>query len=164
MFAGRAVSLESVFGPTGPFRLLVTLLLVVSMPLCCCSFRSLGTCCPSQSSPVAAGHAHAESDLGHDEHASCHGGHDHGESQPDSKPCIPDDDGDGCGCGKSLTKLGVVAKPVVEVPAPALVAILPTPEMLPVEEVVYTRVRARAASPVLPPITSLLRLHCALTV
>ena len=153
-----------VFGPTGPFRLLVTLLLEVSMPLCCCSLRSLGKCCPSQSSPVVAGHSHAESDHEHEEHASCHGGHDHDDSQPDSKPCTPSSDTDGCGCGKSLTKLGVVAKPVVELHAPALVAILPTAETLPVEEVASIRARATAARPVLPPVTSLLRLHCALTV
>lgn len=61
--------------------------------------------------------------------------------------------------------MGVVAKAVFEVPAPALVAILPLPaavEILGLEPSQLARVAA--ARPAAPPATSLLRLHCALTV
>lgn len=151
-------------GRSSPFRLLITLLLVVSMPLCCCTFRSLGKCCPSQDAAPTTSAARVASEHANHDHSHCHAVRGEADHHDVAKPCSPSDDGDTCGCGKSLTKLGIVGKPVVEIPAPAMVAILPIADYVPVAAMPSQSARAEAAKPALPPATSLLRLHCALTV
>ncbi len=159
------VSFRVVLAPSSPLRLIVTILLMASMPLCCCTFRSLGKCCSTLGARDALAEAHADLDGPEDEHAHCHGGHERTDAPPGTDPSGPGhDDGNKCACGKSLTKMGVVGKPVVEIPAPALVALLPLPSMPSVDEVPSQLARISAARPPLPPATSLLRQHCALTV
>ena len=157
------VSFGVVLAPFSPIRRLITILLMVSMPLCCCNFRSLGRCCGPVGAPASSSHVHEHGAV--DEHADCHGGHEVTNAPSGTDPCGPGhDDGDQCACGKSLTKMGLVGKPVVEIPALAFVAILPLPTM-PLADSVPTHVASFwAARLLVPPATTLLRLHCALTV
>lgn len=151
--------------PFSPLRVLVTLLLVVSMPLCCCTFRSWGRCCSAVGERQSPVHSETVGDGSEDEHAHCHGGHAHSDAPSGTEPCGPGHgEGDKCACGKSLTKMGVIGKPVVEIPAPALVAILPWPNTPPTESMPSRPASTSAARPLLPPATSLLRQHCALIV
>jgi len=117
---------------------------------------------PLNSKPEHVGHDHSDCHASHgggedlDHHADSHTG-------DNRKPCSPGDD-ETCGCGKSLTKLGVIGRPDLEIPAPAMVAIIPIADYGCITALPSLPARAKAAKPVLPPATSLLRLHCALTV
>jgi len=164
--AGREqVSFRIVLAPFSPLRVFVTVLLMVSMPLCCCTFRSLGRCCSTVGERQTPVHAETAGDGSEDEHAHCHGGHAHSDAPSGTEPCAPGHgDGNTCACGKSLTKMGVIGKPVIEIPAPALVAILPWPTTPSVESMPSQPANILAARPLVPPATTLLRLHCALTV
>ncbi len=155
----------------GPFRLIVTLLLAVALPFCCCNFHSLlSVCTPCEAAthPAAAdtavhchaaGSAHEHDADHHAEHAadSTVGG------EPGSSPCGPGHDENDCSCGKQNT-LTTVAKTTVDFPTPVLVAVVSFPTLvgLGVSNPFHTlgrdsRVSAR------PP-TTLLYLHCALIV
>jgi len=60
--------------------------------------------------------------------------------------------------------MGVVGKPGVEIPTPALVALLPWSAAPSTESMPSRLAIIYGARPVLPPATTLLRQHCALTV
>lgn len=158
------VSLRVVTAAPGIVRILVTILVMVSMPLCCCSFRSAGTCCSlGEIQHPAVADAAGDGCIDGDGH--CHGGHGHCGTPADKKPGAPSHDGgDQCACGKSLKKIGVVDKPVVEIPSPALVAILPWPNTPSADLMPRQSALGSATQAPEPPPTSLLRQHCALTV
>lgn len=132
---------------------------MVSMPLCCCSLRSLGVCCTSATSVRVENDGAGATDC-------CHAGsHDSDiAARTDSHPCVPGDDGKPCRCGKSLTKLGLLAKPAIELPEMAFDTVLPPCDARPIDESPTLCARAPSGRLVTPPPTSLLRLHCALTV
>lgn len=136
------------------------------MPLCCCTFRSLGGCCSAVSERLNPAHPETVGDGSEDEHSHCHGGHKHSDAPSGTEPCAPGHgDSNKCACGKSLTKMGVIGKPVLEIPAPSLVAILPWPTVPTAELMPSQFASISAAQPLfLPRATTLLRLHCALTV
>jgi hypothetical protein len=138
---------------------------MVSMPLCCCSFRSMGKCCSPLSEGDRPAQAHAETDEPANEHAHCHGGHCHSDTPADTHSDAPrDDDGERCACGKSLTKTGLVEKPAIEIPAPTLVAILPFVAESGWLVKCPQCAMVLSAEPDVGPATSLLRQHCALIV
>lgn len=162
--AADGYPLEVVLAPSKLLRVVVTILVMASMPLCCCSFRSVGKCCSTGGGgPMAR--ADDAGDRCVDEHVHCHGGHSHCDAPAKTTPCAPSpDDSQKCACGKSLTKMGVIGKPVVEISALALVAILPWPTMPAAESMPSQFASISAARPLEPPATTLLRQHCALNV
>ncbi len=149
-----------------PFRLLVTLLLAVAVPFCCCNFHSwLSACGPCEAAEHSddgdlaltgdhvkqtSDHQDADAPLSHHE--------DH------NAPCGPSKDKDGpCSCGKSNAPMLTVEKSGMDLPMPVLLAVLPHSFVSPLVQSVCSDVRRDSTSLARPP-TSLLRLHCALTV
>jgi hypothetical protein len=153
-----------------PFRLLVTLLLVVAVPFCCCNFRSLLSACSScQAAPVAEeveaslGHSH-DADGDHatpHQHATGHKQHEGGQS---SVPCGPGDEKHHCNCEKNDGKMLTVQKSTVELPMPVVVAILDWSMAVGMLLPATDQVQFRGSSAIVRPPTSLLRQHCALIV
>jgi hypothetical protein len=154
-----------------PFRLLVTVLLAVAVPFCCCDFRSLLSGCtsceaatPGSSQTVAV---HSDADAGHDHatHSHCHGHAPTGDDQDGSTPGkAPEKDQHDCSCGKNTGKMLTVEKSTLELPAPVIVAILDWSRMSdlrPLDPFKGCEIENRVAE---RPQTSLLRLHCALIV
>jgi len=147
---------------------------MISMPMCCCTFRALGTCCgDSEQNPSVAQAAtqSSESDASEQHivdapnHGHCHGGHCHAAPDVGTTNSQPTHGSDKpCDCGKSHTKMGLVNYQVPEVPAPALVAILPELNFERGAVMSAHIVRMWAMKPESPPSTALLQLHCALTV
>ena len=151
-----------------PFRFVLTLLLALAVPFCCCDFRSLLTGCVScdAEAPVktetvavlAGGHDHAS-------HSHCHGhspkGEDHNGSTPGK---APEKDKHDCSCGKNTGKMLTVEKSTLELPAPVVVAILDwslLTDLAPLDPFKGREVEKRVVE---RPQTSLLRMHCALIV
>jgi len=153
-----------------PFRLLVTLLLVVAVPFCCCNFHSWFSACASCEAPAASGeaatvaHVHADSSSHH--HAAHHE-HTTGtvaDTHTDTAPCAPGDQKHDCDCGKNSGMMLSVQKSTVELPAPVVVAVLDwalTSDLLPPVQFQAHEQQLRAVE---RPPTSLLRMHCALIV
>lgn len=152
------------------FRLFITLLLAVAVPMCCCDFRMWLTACE----PCDAAKSHASIEHTAHEH-SAGGGHDHESDhhastasnegiEPSSSPCGPghDDDHD-CTCGKQNTLL-TVAKSNLDLPTPVLVAILSFPAFADSSALPPFRAIERGLWVSARPPTTLLRLHCALIV
>lgn len=156
----------------GTFRLFVTLLLAVAVPFCCCDFHSwLSSCAPCETAtreaavePVAHDHRHGSAhDHDSDHHADATtASTDGNESGP--SPCGPGHGGDDdCSCGKQNTLLAV-AKTTVKFPVPVMVAILSLPAIVDSGTPRLFRVAGRDLWVSARPSTTLLHLHCALTV
>jgi len=157
-----------------PFRILISLLLVVAIPFCCCSFHALlaahATCGPhaEAGSFVAVAHHHTEPstpdhDADHPSDPASGGGNDpHHHS---SVPCGPDHDNqNNCSCGKHDAKMLPGTTPIAVPPGPVLAATLPWTlinDRVPSARIAIVR---HDALPIAKPPTSLLRLHCALVV
>lgn len=153
-----------------PFRVLVTLLVAVTVPFCCCNFHSLvSSCKPCEGHHSDAGmatvtHEHAHDHTRHDlthEHATEHGP---GNSDQHSAPCSPENEKQDCSCGNHDAKMFTVQKSTLELPSPMVVAVLNwalASETLPPPSL---RGLERDLRAVHRPTTSLLRMHCALTV
>lgn len=155
----------------GTFRLFVTLLLAVAVPLCCCNFRSLLIACvpcePATQRDAAQPVADHQSDGTVHDHDS---GHDSGPTtahneggEPGQSPCGPGHDDDDCTCGTQSTLL-TIAKQTMEFPTPVLVAILSFPTIAESWESCPFSAMNRGLWTAARPPTSLLRLHCALVV
>lgn len=155
-----------------PFRLFVTLLLVVAVPFCCCDFRTLlngRASCRAASGTDGDETVSLVESIGtaHDDGASHQHatGHDaeNGENHSPT-PCGPGHDKHDCICGKNDGKMQTVHKSTVELPTPVVVAVLDwtlAADLIPraTSPVPY---REMSASNRLP--TSLLGMHCALIV
>ena len=155
------------------FRLLVSLLLVVAVPFCCCNFHAWVSACSScddhADRGLVVGVAHQHSDASthdHDGDYPTDSGRDGHDAHRDKNvPCgHHHNDQDDCSCDKHDAKMLTGAKPSVEPPVPVLIAILDwvlTTERIPLAQITINRhdVWATARPP-----TSLLRLHCALVV
>jgi len=151
------------------FRLLVTLLLAVAVPFCCCNFHSwLSACVPCEAAthhaavePVAHFHAGGvDHDHESDHHADRSTSSTDGD-EPIPSPCGPGHDDDDCTCGKQNTLL-TVAKTTLEFPTPVLVAILSFPTIADLWASTLFRSVGRDLWVASSPPTTLLRLHCAL--
>ena len=164
---------RSMLHRSSPFRLLVTLLLVVAVPFCCCDFRSLlGGCASCGAERPATAHdemvAHARADGSAHEHGACHQ-HATGHTRENADnhtplPCGPGNDKHNCNCGKNDGKMLTVQKPTVELPASVVVAVLDWTMAADLVPLAVSRMPIRDISAVARPPTSLLRMHCALIV
>ena len=155
------------------FRLMVSLLLVVAVPFCCCNFHAWLSACSScddhaeRGSVVAVAHPHSDASThDHDgDNPSDSAGENHNTHPDKNGPCGPHhEDQNDCTCGKHDAKMLTGAKTSVEPPVPVLIAILDwvlTTDRIPLAQITINRhdVWATARPP-----TSLLRLHCALVV
>lgn len=151
-----------------PFRCMLTLLLALAVPFCCCDFRSLLTGCVScDAAPPETVKTVAVSEGGHDHasHSHCHGhspkGDDHDGSTPGK---APDQDKHDCSCGKNTGKMLTVEKTTLELPTPVVVATLDwsaITDLRPLDPFKGWEVEKRVVE---RPQTTLLRMHCALIV
>lgn len=149
---------------SSPFRALVSLLLAVAIPFCCCNFKSwLGgqAGCHGERISVASGESPP----------ACHRcdspaeapNSDGADSQPRAPGEPTHEPESSCACGKHYTSQSGVEKPGVEVSPPILVAVLP--ETVPqLAGAVFATRALRYGHAAQRPQTALLRLHCALMV
>lgn len=152
-----------------PFRFVLTLMLALAVPFCCCDFRSLLTGCYSCDTATdarqVATHSGVEAELGHATHSHCHGHSSKGDDHHGSTPGkAPEKDQHDCSCGKNTGKMLTVAKSTLELPAPVLVAILDWSGSSDLRPLDPFRGRDAEKRVVERPQTSLLRMHCALIV
>lgn len=154
------------------FRLLVTVLLAMAVPFCCCNFHawfSPFVACYAPSSevlPAEAPHIHRDGDT-HD-HAAHNGEaaepiHDNSHT-PRPHPCAPGKDQHDCDCIKSSGRMLTFPKATIEFPAPLMDAVIVWQA---ITEFLPPTVSGAFQKPpriVEPPPTSLLRQHCALIV
>lgn len=164
---------RSMLHRSSPTRLLVTLLLVVAVPFCCCDFRSfLSGCASCGAEGPATGHdevvAHVDADGAAHDHAACHQhATGHAPENADNHaplPCGPGNDTHDCNCGKNDGKMLTVQKPTVELPTSVIVAVLDWTLTADLAPRAISRMPYRDISAVARPPTSLLRMHCALIV
>ncbi len=151
-------------------RTLIALLLACAVPFCCCNLRMLiaGLSCQAGALPqykpggarLLATADHMEATL-----ACCHGRSASNVTHSDSNSeDTPTDDPQDCSCGNAGGKMLAVEKSNVEVPVQVIVAVIdwshrpqPRPHDL-------TGGRWRVPEAVPRPLTSLVRMHCALIV
>lgn len=153
------------------FRLLVTVMLAVAVPFCCCNFHSLlSSCVPCEAAthhaaakPVADHHSdgavHAHDS---DHHSGPIKAHNDG-NEPGESPCGPAHDDDDCTCGKQNTLL-TIAKQTVGFPSFVSVAILSFSTIAEPWTICPFSAIDRGLWTAARPPTTLLRLHCALIV
>jgi hypothetical protein len=154
---------DAVFGRASPAQILVTIALMVSMPLCCCNLRSIARFCTPVDASQTTDHNQGGADGPKQDRANCCHGGDNSTTPTGAVPNGPSRDGRvPCPCGKSLTTMGIVGDGAVEIPMLSLVAIQAVPTVLTWTSEPSKAVRMSTAGP--PPPTSLLRLHCSLTV
>jgi len=165
----------------GLFRNLLTIVLTVAVPVCCCNFHGFLIAHAGLASPANAlsitradrfGQEHdTESCHHHDvKLATTSGDHlsssavirhnatdeDKGENKGENKGS--------CGCGKHDLKMLSTVKSSVEFSAPVLLAALPWSSVAILNSHVPTRVQFHGERVQNRPPTTLLRLHCALIV
>jgi len=147
----------------------ITALVAVGVPLCCCNFRALFSSCDpcERAIPASVSEVHADG-HGHD-HVSEHGDQATLPVDQDAKhcpaPCEPGHEDDGqCSCGKHDLQLSSVEKSTLNVDK----------SISAIAELFSVRTNAWPTAAIKLPVweswaltrppTSLLRLHCALTV
>ena len=153
------------------FRNFIAILLVVAIPFCCCDFRSLlggSLSCQADSllkHRLAGDRLSSAVEHGRETHACCHGKSLNHEGTPGPKPGNgPADEPQDCSCDKSGGKMLSVEKPSIHAPAQVVVAILDwctrpelgAPNLASGREPLHLAVQR--------PLTSLVRMHCALIV
>ncbi len=173
----------------GPFRYVLTLILAVAVPFCCCSFQVLMNACADCVEPShavmalgAESSSHQDGDGSHPHQGSKSGqieggivtmmsnrslspvgtGHKHGTTDSHG-----DNDGDNHGdtvCSKHEKKVLTSARLAVELSTTVLVDVLPWPEIAQLTSSFPTDVQSRSDWAQARPPTSLLSLHCALIV
>ncbi|MDX2147953.1 MAG: hypothetical protein SFZ23_10555 [Planctomycetota bacterium] len=153
------------------FRSFVAILLMVAIPFCCCNFRSLlagNLACQSTSfaeDGVARASPNPTKAHGPSTRGCCHGKSVSNGGSFDSEPTSDTSDQPReCSCDKSGGKMLSVEKPGLELPAQVLVAVLEwaqRPELRLVDPVIG---RGQLPHAVHRPLTSLVRMHCALIV
>ena len=160
----------------GPFRYVLTLILAVAVPCCCCSFQVLmnaGGGCASPSHAVTA--SGANSSCHKQGKSSCHQkeskpGHEEGQlattrgDDSASSADVGHTHEGGCACVKHDAKMLTTVKLAVEFSPPVLIALLPWPELSQVALSLPTGFQSQFDRPLPRTETSLLRLHCALIV
>lgn len=156
---------------TSPFRFVLTLLLAVAVPFCCCDLRSLLSGCAACDASTGADtrtvavHDDSETRDTPATHTHCHGHSPKGDEQDGSTPAnAPANDQHDCSCGKTTGKMLTVAKTTLELPAPVVVAVLDwfvMSDLRPLDPFKGRDAEQRAVKRLQ---TSLLRMHCALIV
>lgn len=150
---------------TSPFRFVLTLLLALAVPFCCCDLRSLLSGCASCDGSTGGDTRAIATDDGLSTHSHCHGHSPKGDEQDGSTPAeAPEKDQHDCSCGKNTGKMLTVAKTTLELPAPVVVAILDwfvMSDLRPLDPFKGREPEQRAVKRLQ---TSLLRMHCALIV
>lgn len=156
---------------TSPFRFVLTLLLAVAVPFCCCDLRSLLSGCASCGASTGgdtrtvAAHDDLDAADGLSTHSHCHGHSPKGDEQDESTPAkAPEKDQHDCSCGKNTGKMLTVAKTTLELPAPVVVAVLDWFVMGDLGSLDPFKGREAEQRAVKRLQTSLLRMHCALIV
>lgn len=147
-----------------PCRWILAVAVTIGLQLCCCDLEAMFRACMAcgdHSAPAAADHAHD-----HDEPAGAHHSHDHStasEDQRDPSPCDDHHEQGECTCESHEMAKSLPQKPQVELPVVTLMAVLPAPAYNDVarEQRVYRKAPNEGG---FRPPTSLLRLHCALTI
>ena len=148
----------------GPVRWIIAVAAAIGLQICCCNLEAMvRVCiaCDDHAEPAPADLTH-----NHDEPAGAHQSHDHpttAEDQHEPSPCDNHDEEGECTCESHELAKSLPEKPRLEVPAFALIALLPQPQF---DNSGFAPVSCRWApnEGVFPPPTSLLRLHCALIV
>ncbi|HEX2837381.1 MAG TPA: hypothetical protein VHN77_04550 [Phycisphaerales bacterium] len=153
------------------FRSFIAILLVVAIPLCCCNFRSLfagNLACEGTSiseDGLVRAYMIPETDHGPSAHGCCHGKSLTKSGASDSEPTNnPSDQPRNCSCDKSGGKMLSVEKTGLELPAQVAVAALEWAQWPELRPLVPVREREQLPHAVLRPLTSLVRMHCALVV
>ena len=153
--------------PTGPSRWLLTVLLAVWMPLCCCDLQSFTSVCVAcqDDGDARSGVAHPEADGAVHQHSPLSHHHDDDSVPPSMPPPKHGNDHNKgpCTCDDHKQTTVGILKATIELPTPALAYILPDWEpswSMPGLSAAHWSV-SRAP---LRPLTSLLRQHCALVV
>ena len=152
-------------------RNFIAILLMAAIPFCCCDFRTLlggNLSCKATSlldGGVTSAHLGPAKSHGPSTQGCCHGksATETGTSDPDPKN-DPSDQPRDCSCDKSGGKMLSVEKPALEHPAQVVVAVLEWaqwPELPPLNPVSGREPLRRAVH---RPLTSLVRMHCALIV
>jgi len=162
---------------SGVLRFLITLVLAVTVPFCCCKLAALFSACGGCQGSAetltvlgdqkSVGHAHGDGSRAHHVAKPMYGFGKLASNEGDHSPttCGPgsQDRGD-CACGKHDTKMLAEVKPSAEVSAPVLLAVSAWPALTPPGLDFPTCVQSRLDWTQNRPPTSLLRLHCALIV
>lgn len=153
------------------FRGFVAIVLMVAIPFCCCNFRSLFTgdleC--RTASVLEAGLLRGSPSPAEDHrppaHGCCHGKSVTTNGTTDSEPTNePSDQPRDCSCDKSGGKMLSVEKPSLETPAQVVVAVLEWAQWSELSPLNPVGGRETLRRTVHRPLTSLVRMHCALVV
>ena len=159
---GSDILSTAMFLRSGAFRLLMTALLAVVVPFCCCDFRTWLSASDSCHGPAEIG---IFADISHLHGAAatlCHEGSGQTESAPSSND-QPADTQD-CTCGKHDPKILPGVKPTLEFPPLVMTATLAWAPPERCEFAGRSSTCERLVWAFARPPTSLLRLHCALIV
>lgn len=159
------------FPRSAQFRSFIAILLVAAIPFCCCDFRMLlsgNLSCQAVSLPgggVSSTHIGPAKSYGYATHGCCHGKSVTKSGTSDSEPTNdPSDRPRECSCDKSGGKMLSVGKPAPELPAQVAVAALEWAQWPELRLLDPVRGREHLPPAVHRPLTSLVRMHCALIV
>ena len=154
-----------------PFRFVLTLLLASAVPFCCCDFRSLLSGCIScepatpwnTRSVVADSDSGAGPDGAADSH--CHGQAPKGGERSRSTPGeAPEERQHDCSCDKNSGRMLTVEKSTLELPLPAIDALLAWSGVSDPRPLDPFRGHGVEQRVLVRPQSTLLRMHCALIV
>lgn len=141
------------------------------MPFCCCSFRMvLGGSLSCQTGTLPQDRLGGARLIATVEHSSAPRACCHGESASEgvysglNSEDNPTDDPQGCSCDKGGGKMLSVEKPSVEAPVHNVVALIDWSQRSEVWPLDLASARERIHQAVQRPLTSLVRMHCALIV
>lgn len=145
-------------------RWIIAVAATIGLQVCCCNLESmLRVCisCDDHAAPALADLTH-----NHDEPAGAPHSHDHpttAEDRHGPSPCNDQHEEGECTCESHELVKSLPEKPRSELPAFALIAVLPEPRF---DDVRFTPISCRRApnEGVFRPLTTLLRQHCALTI
>ncbi len=140
----------------GPFRTILTLLLALVMPLCCCNLQRWMGACEAASAPIPAGAAHARC-------PECSPSQD-APASTTSQGRQPPQPHEHCACSIHEGQVLPGGATVLDIPAPVMVAIMEVPATLPILGEGRLPHASCVHGVVYRPTSTLLRLHCALSV
>lgn len=162
----------SMLSRLNPIRLIATVVLALAVTCCCCDFRAvLGGCdsCGSDVRPAAnddGGQGDVGANSGEGAHSHCRG---QAPDDEDERPATPHEhpanhNHEDCACGKSSGKILSIEKTMVEPTQSVVVAVLDWSGASEVSRCDPGLGRERERRGAEQPPTTLLSMHCALTV
>ena len=164
---------------SGPFRFVLTIVLAMAIPFCCCKLNAFLVACSDCETSTDSLLVTGASSFNHTHvNISCHQSElnphqvvlkltntNNEHSKPPNGTEHNNKHGDGnCACGNHDSKMLTAIKSSVEFSTPVLIAVLPWQELSPLTLDLPTRVQFHHDWAQIRPPTSLLRLHCALIV